>query len=200
MGACCSTLFASSPTNPELSHDLNLANQDIPKLDYAGRVFLAYCADVIDGDTVKLNIQTHIGTYQYSVRLAHIDSPELKSAEAVEKRHAQACKLFVKQLLWHKFCVIKCGKLDKFGRLLGDLFVGQVLCGAGVIKTGDMTMNDVVEISQVPPGGKVPLKYLVINDFLLAQTPCVPYEGRAKMPFYFKAQYHPAYIEMLKTV
>jgi hypothetical protein len=196
MGNC----FQTTPTNPEPILGVDLANQDIPRLDYAGRVFLAYCTDVVDGDTVKLNVQTHIGTYQYSVRLAHLDSPELKSPDAQEKRHAQACKLFLKQLLWHKFCVIKCGKLDKFGRLLGDIYVGQSMSGLGVIKTSDMTMNDVLEIGQVAPGRALSEKYLLINSFLLAQTPCVPYEGRAKMPFYLKAQYHPAYLELLKTV
>ena len=197
MGNC----FQTSPQPQSQPTAINLSNQDIPRLDYAGRVFLAYCTDVVDGDTVKLNIQTHIGTYQYSVRLAHLDSPELKSVDALEKRHAQACKLFLKQLLWHKFCVIKCGKLDKFGRLLGDLYVGHDASAAhDSIKTCDLTMNDVLEISQIEPGGVLSEKYVAINNFLLAQTPCVPYDGRVKMPFYLKAQYHPTYIEILKTL
>jgi len=188
MGNCCST--PSEVRSPDLSapHE---------PLQFEGKVFLAYCVSVADGDTVKLNLATHLGTFLYSVRLSHLDAPEMKSSDVEERRHARACKKYVEHLLLHKYCLVQCGKFEKFGRLLGEVYL-RLLPGPehdDRLTTGLVKVEDLVDFS--------PVRFFHLNSALLRHTSAVPYEGKQKEPHHFDpslARYHPLYCQFYREV
>ncbi len=153
-------------------------------------VCLAYCVRVIDADTAVFNVRTKLGVFEFHVRLAHLDSPELKSPEPEHRRHARACKALVEHLIVGKYCVLRAGSLDKYGRLLGELYL------PGRVDSRVMALHSATDLHVSSAAVRHDDPTLVsLNALLLAQTPCVPYEGKAKQPFVFDlSRYHREYL------
>lgn len=100
--------------------------------------------DIYDGDTCTCVITFKDSMYKFNVRLADIDTCEMKSNDTKNKELAKKAKLILYQLITNdmsdqninisrkalrdKFntnlCLIniKCGKFEKYGRLLGWLY------------------------------------------------------------------------------
>ena len=114
MGLCCSICFSQE------------LQERAKPLSFEHEVCRMYCIRVIDGDTIVGNVKTRLGIFEFHIRLMHLDAPEMKSADPIEKKHALACKKTLSQFLEHKQLHIKCGKFDKYGRLLGELFLNNV--------------------------------------------------------------------------
>ena len=80
---------------------------------------------VYDGDTITIASKVHIFSrkyYRFSVRLARIDCPELRTKDINEKAYAVKAKESVERLILNKYVNLKVIKTDKYGRLLGELF------------------------------------------------------------------------------
>jgi endonuclease YncB( thermonuclease family) len=136
----------------------NQLKENVLPLGFHNKVFIAYVHSVYDGDTCTLNIKSDIGMYQWKVRLEGIDAPELKSSNHL----GVECKQVLTDLILHKFIIIKCGKWEKYGRLLGTLYIrpNKQSC-----QTSDMT-----RLNQL----------LCINTWMLEHTRCVAYHGKGK--------------------
>ena len=178
MGLGCSCVQQHHLETPDLTGDC-------PKFSLEGEVCYGYCHSVVDGDTVKLNLATPFGNRCFSCRLAHLDSPELKSTVPEERRHARACKALVEKMLLHRHCVVQCGKMDKYGRLLVTVHLS--------LEKGNNKTPKTVTFAEfltwpLPP-------FLNLNQFLLDSSPCVPYEGRKKHTFSFRPNYPEVYWE-----
>ena len=82
--------------------------------------YQAYVTRVIDGDTLKLEIDTGFDDQKHeTIRLRGIDCPELNTPEG------QAAKRFVERELAHcEFIILKSTQTrkEKWGRYLGDVF------------------------------------------------------------------------------
>lgn len=88
---------------------------------------------VIDGDTYEIYLPVCCFEYIFKCRLAGIDTPELhpktkltpseeeKLEISSEKEKAEQVKEYVKELLIKHPFNIKCGKFDKYGRVLCDI-------------------------------------------------------------------------------
>lgn len=78
---------------------------------------------VLDGDTVLCEIDLGFGVILASklVRIEHIDAPEIRSLDEQHKMHGLLAKTRLQRFLAQTNVVLVSeGKLDKFGRVLGD--------------------------------------------------------------------------------
>ena len=80
---------------------------------------------VIDGDTVDLDIDLGFSiTLTQRVRLKDIDAPETRTTDAEEKSKGLAAKEWVKKELSREGeWIIETTKEDKYGRILGTLYL-----------------------------------------------------------------------------
>jgi hypothetical protein len=105
-----------------------------------GDIVQGYCISVYDGDTCTVNLRTKIGEHEWKIRMQGYDSPEIKSNEIEEKKHAKACKEMLKELIQDKHIWLHCGSFDKYGRLLGTIYLlhSEALC----VKEEGFTKSD----------------------------------------------------------
>jgi len=83
--------------------------------------------EVIDGDTVDVDIDLGFGVWlrDERIRLADIDTPEVRTRDLVEKQHGTLAKNFVTSYLMPGTAATLHSKSfkGKFGRILGDFSV-----------------------------------------------------------------------------
>ncbi len=102
--------------------------------------------NVYDGDTFTLVSKLPYDNsplYKFKVRIAGIDCPEIRGKSQEEKDMAQAAKKEVMELILYKEVTLENIGLEKYGRLLADVFVkdenktiniGQHLLNKGLAK------------------------------------------------------------------
>jgi micrococcal nuclease len=80
---------------------------------------------IIDGDTVDLDIDLGFGvTLKQRVRLKDIDAAETRTLNAEEKTKGLAAKAWLeKELAREGEWIIETTKEDKYGRILGTLYL-----------------------------------------------------------------------------
>ena len=95
----------------------------VPPID-EGLVIKCY-----DGDTItvaaKMPYKGSI-VYRFSVRLAGIDCPEMKSKNSSEKECAQLAKDEVTELVLNKIVFLKNVQTEKYGRILADVYIDDL--------------------------------------------------------------------------
>jgi micrococcal nuclease len=96
---------------------------------------------VVDGDTIDVDIDLGFNiSYTQRVRLAGIDTPESRTRDLYEKKLGMESKEWLKNALSHaKTIIIKTEKPDsteKFGRILGWLYVNDVNLNKAMIDQG----------------------------------------------------------------
>lgn len=82
----------------------------------------------VDGDTVDVDIDLGFGLIYSNqrIRLYGIDAPEQRTRDLVEKEKGLAATAYVnEQAPVGSKVVIKTYKDDKYGRILGEIFVGD---------------------------------------------------------------------------
>ena len=79
---------------------------------------------VYDGDTITIatRMPGSDTMYRFSVRLAGIDCPEIKSHSATEKEVAQLAKQFVSEQVMGKIVSLENVEMEKYGRLLAQVW------------------------------------------------------------------------------
>jgi len=88
-----------------------------------------YVIKVYDGDTITIAQKlpySESPLYRFSVRLAGIDTPEIKGKTEVEKTAAKKAQQALEQMILKKNVVLKNVKSEKYGRLLADVYLGDV--------------------------------------------------------------------------
>ena len=91
----------------------------IPPILY-GKVIKVY-----DGDTITIAARLPFNgspIYRFSVRLAHIDSPEIRGESKMENRLAIESRDALHKLIFGKIIELKNNGKEKYGRLLADLY------------------------------------------------------------------------------
>ena len=83
--------------------------------------------NVVDGDTVHL---LNLKDNKLSVRLHHIDAPEL------DQLYGKESKFLLEKLILHKKVIIIGNKKDKYKRLLGVISLDEVDINLEMIKAG----------------------------------------------------------------
>lgn len=85
---------------------------------------------VYDGDTItianKLPIYHCNDVFRFSVRLNGIDTPEIKGKDDDEKEAAKIAKNALTEKIMHKYVILKNVATEKYGRLLADVYLGDL--------------------------------------------------------------------------
>lgn len=102
-------------------------NTKTEKFSLNGYKTFGKCVHVYDGDTVHiiLRLPNSDACCKWIVRMMGIDTPEMKSKNAVEKQKAKEAQAFLAKLILNKIIYVECLDFDKYGRLLGNLYLGM---------------------------------------------------------------------------
>lgn len=104
----------------------NNTNTDLYTLE--GLVLRAKVVDVYDGDTCTVIFKLNKRYEKHKVRMYGYDSPEMKPSRSdpnrdeIKKKAKYAKKLLEEKIL-NKIVILRCGKWDKYGRLLGSIYI-----------------------------------------------------------------------------
>ena len=92
------------------------------------RVYQRKIVHVYDGDTVHAVFVQPNSTkiYKYKLRLAHIDTPELKSNNIEEIKKAKEAQQIVEDMILNKIVYLELEGEDKYGRILANIFINNM--------------------------------------------------------------------------
>ena len=112
---------------------MKLCDKKTPKFSIDGQMKLCKVVDIYDGDSCRVvfNHNGHIN--KWNIRMNGYDSPEMRPSKSLENRleikeKAIESKNFLKSLIGNspeQLVYLKCGGFDKYGRLLGDIFINK---------------------------------------------------------------------------
>ena len=90
----------------------------------AGKVIKVY-----DGDTITIASKipgTALPVYRFRVRLAGIDSAEIKGSSETEKKKAIEARDALHNLIFGKMIVLQNVGTEKYGRILADIYLDDI--------------------------------------------------------------------------
>lgn len=116
--------------------ELNDFNKKTPFFTFDGIECEAKCVSVYDGDTVNLVFNFLGEVKQHRIRLNNIDTPEIRTKNKEEKVLGVKARNFLKDKILNKIVTVKCGKHDKYGRILADIFLDGENINNLMIKEG----------------------------------------------------------------
>lgn len=112
-----------SPTSED-----DLLNQQTDKVEsfsLKGQKLRAKVVKVYDGDTIHVVFKHFNQFYKWNCRIAHVDTPELRTKNEEEKKRGYEVRDKLRELIADKIVTIECGDFDKYGRLLIEVFMDE---------------------------------------------------------------------------
>jgi endonuclease YncB( thermonuclease family) len=113
-------------------NELLKCNNDTEMFSLEGQYKLCKVVDVYDGDTIKVVFELNGSFYRWIVRMLGYNSPEMRvsinnPARDTIKQLAIESRDFLKSIIQNddQLVYIKCGGFDKYGRLLGTIYVNK---------------------------------------------------------------------------
>ena len=122
---CCEVQNNAETNNVETNKILLSLDANTPIFSLDGMNFQAKIVDVHDGDTVKAVFKVFDKYYKWNCRIAHVDTPELRTDDPAEKERGLFVRDKLKEQILNKIVMIHCLKFDKYGRLLVEINNGQ---------------------------------------------------------------------------
>ena len=97
------------------------------KFSLNGYKTFAKCVHAYDGDTINVvfKMPNSNDCYKWVIRINGIDTPEIKTKNTYEKQIALKARNFLRELILDKIIVIECLDFDKYGRLLGNIYIEE---------------------------------------------------------------------------
>jgi endonuclease YncB( thermonuclease family) len=80
---------------------------------------------VYDGDTVKAIFPLNGVMYKWNCRLTGIDTPEIRTSDRLQKKFGYEVRDHLRTKILNKVVTLKCQDLDKYGRLLTEIWFDQ---------------------------------------------------------------------------
>ena len=111
---------------------------DIKVFSLKDKELEAYVYSIYDGDTITA-IFPFPGTqnnYKWKCRLSNINTPEIRSKNEEEKIKAKEVRDILKSKILNKKVKLKCGKMDKYGRILVDVYLDQECINDWLLNNG----------------------------------------------------------------
>ena len=115
----------------EIICQLKSCDKKTPKFTLEGQVKLCKVVSIYDGDTCRVvfNHNGHIN--KWNIRMNGYDTPEMRPSKSLPNRDeikakALESKNYLKSLIANspeQLVYLKCGEFDKYGRLLGEIYV-----------------------------------------------------------------------------
>jgi endonuclease YncB( thermonuclease family) len=96
---------------------------DTPLFTLNGQTHWAKCVKCYDADTIHIVIELNHVFVRFRCRLQGIDTAEIRSANPDEKTHARTARDWLSGMILDKLIIVRCGEFDKYGRLLGTVFL-----------------------------------------------------------------------------
>jgi len=134
------------PTIPEVILESELQHTTwlntvpfVPEISY-GKVIKVY-----DGDTITIASKMPYNKspiYRFSVRLRGIDSPEIRGKTAEETLLAKRVRDTLHDFIFGKIVTLKNVGTEKYGRLLADVYVGDVCVNSWMLEHGYAVQYD----------------------------------------------------------
>jgi endonuclease YncB( thermonuclease family) len=125
-----------SKKNAKIVRDLHKCNDKTSILTLNGTETIAKCTKCYDADTIHLVIPYNNGYYRWTCRLEEIDSAEIKSKDKAEQEHAIKSRDYLQGLILDKIINVRCGKFDKYGRLLVYISIDGLEINEHLVKEG----------------------------------------------------------------
>ena len=116
----------------EIINKLQKCDKKTPKFTLDGEIKLCKVVDIYDGDTCRVvfNHNNHIN--KWNIRMTGYDTPEMRPSKSLPNRDkikakAVESKMYLKSLIMkeNQFVYLKCGTFDKYGRLLGEMYINK---------------------------------------------------------------------------
>ena len=109
-------------------NNLNDLTDDIELFTLEGKNFDAKIVRVYDGDTCFAVFYLNNQPVKFKIRMFGYDSPELKPSLSLPNREkeikkANEAKSEMEKLVLNKIVRLECGGWDKYGRLLGKIYL-----------------------------------------------------------------------------
>ena len=113
------------------SNNSNNSKQIIWKhtIEFVAPIEQGIVIKVYDGDTITIASKLPYESsplYRFAVRLNGIDCPEMKGKDENEKECAQIAKKELNDLIMNKMVTLKNVQTEKYGRILADVYIGDV--------------------------------------------------------------------------
>ncbi len=116
----------------EIINQLQKCDKKTPKFTLEGEIRLCKVVDIYDGDTCRVvfNHNNHIN--KWNIRMTGYDTPEMRPSKSLPNRDeikakAIESKMYLKSLIMNEnqLVYLKCGTFDKYGRLLGEMYINK---------------------------------------------------------------------------
>ena len=111
---------------------LKTCDKKTKKFSLKGITKLCKVVSVYDGDTCNVVFDHNGVINRWNVRMNGYDTPEMRPSKKLPnrdeiKKKAIESRDFLKSLVFNEnqLVYIKCSEFDKYGRLLGDLFINE---------------------------------------------------------------------------
>lgn len=101
---------------------------NLKKFTFEGMITKAKVIDIYDGDTITIVFYFHDIPIKDTFRMNGYDSPEMKPIKDIQNRNlhitaAKYVKEFLKKKLLNQIVWVKFSHKEKYGRLIGDLYM-----------------------------------------------------------------------------
>ena len=121
---------------PSKSSDLESQSETTPAFSLNGFKTDAKVVKVYDGDTVHVVFSYFDKYYKWIGRIAHVDTPELRTKNEEEKKKGYEVRDKLRELILGKIVQLHCHEFDKYGRLLIDIETEGVKVDEWLISNG----------------------------------------------------------------
>ena len=150
---------------------LENCDSKIKSFSLENNIYECKVVSVYDGDSCKVVFPLNGNLYKWNVRMDGYDTPEMRPKRnnphrEAEKAAAIESRDFLKSLIMSsdkQLVFIKCGKFDKYGRLLGTIFLGK---------------EDIEDVDD-----KGDTKKLSVNETMIIEGYGYAYDGGTKKKF-----------------
>lgn len=115
---------------------LDSITSSVPFFTLKGHKCRAKVVHVYDGDTVHLVFEFLGQMFKWHTRIAHVDTPELKTKNQEEKKMGYEARDKLRELIDNKLVDIVCLDFDKYGRVLAEITYNNERVDEWLIKNG----------------------------------------------------------------
>ena len=119
-------------TEIDICQILKSCDRKTKKFSLEGKTKLCKVVSVYDGDTCNVVFDHNGVINRWNVRMNGYDTPEMRPSKKLPnrdeiKQKAIQSRDFLKSLIFNneQLVYLKCGKFDKYGRLLGDIYINE---------------------------------------------------------------------------
>ncbi len=117
----------------EIPVNWSLVDSEVKVFTFKGEEKQAKVVDVYDGDTIKVVFVVQGKLFKFNCRILHVDTPEIRTRNKLEKEYGLKVRDALRDKIQGKVFNIICDDFDKYGRLLIDVKLENMLLSQWLI-------------------------------------------------------------------